>query len=618
MNLAMQHRGPDGEGYYGVGSKVGLAHLRLAIIDLDTGSQPMGNKSGTIQVVFNGEIYNFQEIKRELGSRGYEFQTKSDTEVLIHAYEEWGTEMLSRVNGMFAFAIYDIPNQKVFLARDRLGVKPIYYYFGKNVFVFASELGGLMASGLVPNQIDPASLDLYLHYQYIPSPYTIYQGVNKLSPAEFLVLDLSKEELTRKTYWEIDTKKTLEQTKTINQWREELDALLQDAVSIRLVSDVPFGAFLSGGTDSGLIVAMMAQKLGHPVKTFSIGLTGDENDELPYARRVASQFETDHEEFLVSPEGLTLIPNLSLHFGEPFADSSAIPTYYVSKMARSRVKMVLTGDGGDEMFAGYRRYSHLINAMEALFLESPPHFTRSRNLKSKIRALIHQTPFARVAKNIVFSANARRGQKTPSTWQSIYDADVSHFSLDERAILLGSSAHPSSDGYFADQISFPVSDHSVARAQYCDLKSYLPGDVLVKVDRMSMANSLEVRSPLLDYRIAELAFSMPISMKIKEPLPDGSRNKFILKELACQYLGRDYVYRSKQGFTIPISNWLREDQDHYLHDTLLSNTSPLYDYLNKNFVQTLADAHLNGSKDHGLKIWNLLMLDGWLRYAHKS
>lgn len=616
MNAAMRHRGPDGEGFWGADSEIGFAHLRLAIIDLVTGDQPMANEAGTIQLIFNGEIYNFLDVKAELERLGYKFRTKSDTEVLIHAYEEWGNDMLSKLNGMFAFALYDIHNHKLLLARDRLGVKPLYYYIGNDVLVFASEMSGMTASGLIPSEIDPVALDLYLHYQYIPSPYTIYQGVKKLSPSEFAELNLSTKQFTKKNYWDINTQIPPVQFRTMNAWMEELEALLQDAVKIRLISDVPFGAFLSGGVDSGLIVAMMAEKLNEPVKTFSIGLAGEENDELPYARMVAKRYGTQHEEFRVSPEGLTLIPKLSSHFGEPFADSSAIPTYYVSKIARSHVKMVLTGDGGDEIFAGYRRYSYLIKVMSNLFPDLPSDSARVQKWKMIARRVTGHIPgFAQFAKGFL----TVRGGKTNSVpWQAVYDASVSHFSLNERMELLGYESNLSHAEYFTSQYPFAAGDHFVGGAQYCDMKSYLPGDVLVKVDRMSMANSLEVRSPLLDYRIAELAFSMPTKMKISEFSPDGSKNKLLLKELASHYLGRDYVYRPKEGFIIPVSRWLREDRSGYLHDTLISNSSPVYDHLNKPTIQKMIQSHQNGSGEYGTKIWNLLMLDGWLRHAHKQ
>ncbi len=620
MNAAMSHRGPDGEGYWGVGSEIGFAHLRLAIIDLNTGDQPMSNAEGTLQIIFNGEIYNFQDIRSELESKGYRFRTKSDTEVLIHAYIEWGTGMLSKINGMFAIAIYDIPNRKLFIARDRLGVKPLYYYLGENAFVFASEMGGMSASGLVSNEIDLEALELYLHYQYIPSPYTIYKGVNKLSPAEFAELDLSTKQFSKKTYWKVDTQSPPDHTRTMDSWLEELDALLHDAVRIRLISDVPFGAFLSGGIDSGLVVAMMAGKLSEPVNTFSIGLADEEKDELPYARMVAEQYGTHHEEFKVSPEGLTLIPKLSAHFGEPFADSSAVPTYYVSKIARSRVKMVLTGDGGDEMFAGYRSYSYLLHSLMGGDIGTASDATKTRSWKTRARSFLRRFPhLERIARGLYSSMPPRPGRSsTPPAWQTVYDASMCHFSLDERESLLGRSTNLSPAEYFTNRYPFPASDGVVGSAQYCDVMSYLPGDILAKVDRMSMANSLEVRSPLLDYRIAELAFSMPTAMKIAEPLLDGSRNKFILKELACRYLTREYVYRPKEGFGIPVTRWLREDKSGYLHDTLVAGSSPVYNHLSKRVVQGMIAAHRDGTGDFGAKIWNMLMLDGWLRHVHNT
>lgn len=620
MNAAMCHRGPDGEGYWGAGGEVGFAHLRLAIIDLATGDQPMSNEEGTIQIIFNGEIYNFLDVKAELEGRGYRFRTRSDTEVLIHAYSEWGSGMLSRLNGMFAIALYDVPNRKLFLARDRLGVKPLYYHLGRNVFVFASEMGGMTASGLVPTEMDREALDLYLHYQYIPAPHTIYKGVNKLSPADFAELDLTTRQFTKKIYWKLDTQCQPDHSRSMESWLEELDALLHDAVRIRLISDVPFGAFLSGGIDSGLVVAMMAGKLDEPVKTFSIGLTGEDKDELPYARMVAERYKTHHEEFKVSPEGLTLIPKLSAHFGEPFADSSAVPTYYVSKMARERVKMVLTGDGGDEMFAGYRSYSHLLHALAGGNVIAQSDATQAQTWKTRARALLRRFPrMENLAKGFYNSLRANQGgSSAPLSWGTVYDASMSHFSLEERASLLGASATLSPPEYFTSRYTFPASDSIVGSAQYCDVMSYLPGDILAKVDRMSMANSLEVRSPLLDYRIAELAFSMPTAMKISEPLLDGSKNKFILKELACHYLGRDYVYRPKEGFGIPVSRWLREDKSGYLRDTLMESSSPVYDHLNKPFVKGMIAAHMDGYRDFGAKLWNMLMLDGWLRHVHNA
>jgi asparagine synthase (glutamine-hydrolysing) len=612
MNRAIAHRGPDGEGYW-IDGPVGLAHRRLAIIDLSTGEQPMFGEDGRVVTVFNGEIYNFQDLRARLENR-HKFKTQSDTEVLVQGWDEWGTGLLSHLNGMFAFAIYDRKTKKLLLARDRLGVKPLYYYRDKDVLAFASEMGALLASGLVPNEIDREALDLYLHYQYVPAPLTIYRGVRKLEPAQSMEVDASGASLLS-TYWDL-LRVAPDLSPSLPEWVDRLDSLLEDAVRIRLISDVPFGAFLSGGTDSGLVVAKMARRLQEPVRTFSIGIA-DGDDELPLAMEVAKRFGTRHEEFRVSPEGLTLIPRLCRHFGEPFADSSAVPTYYVSQIARSRVKMVLTGDGGDEMFAGYRTYSYLANTRpDGLPKAKPVPIDRPR--VSEIPRHLWQAT-RRVAAGLKRRMLRRppNGSNGTVPWFRAYDASMSHFTAGERAELLGNGGLSSED-YFVERFPFAEADSVVAAAQFCDLKSYLPGDILTKVDRMSMANSLEVRSPLLDYRIAELAFSMPTEMKLPNARLDGSTGKHVLKQLASRFLGERYVYRPKQGFGIPVSRWLREDRAHYLQDVLVGSASPIFDLVDRYVVRRLVAEHLAGTRDHSAKLWNLLMLDGWFRNVHRS
>ncbi len=618
----MKHRGPDGEGYW-VEENVGLAHVRLAIIDLMGGDQPMFNEDGSVVVVFNGEIYNFPDLRTTLQKYGHAFHTQSDTEVLVHAYEQWGRDMLSKLNGMFAFAVYDRKKRKLLLARDRLGVKPLYYYSGENVFVFASELNALAASGLVPRDIDWAAIELYCHYQYIPSPYSVYAGVKKLCPAEYLDFHVSEKRSKLGQYWDIQTSREPDGWKTWETYSEELDSLMQDCVRIRLRSDVPFGAFLSGGVDSGFVVALMAGKLEEPVKTFSIGLGDGEVDELPQAKKVAEKFHTAHEEFRVSPEGLTLIPKLCNHFGEPFADSSAVPTYYVSKIARSKVKMVLTGDGGDEMFGGYLGYSYLLKSQLESRRPVPIQNQFATNLYSRFRTLLRErlVGYPNLFRMGRFFTRpvCRSLNDVPMDmpWFQIYDDSMSHFRYEERKALFGKNIDLSGSDYFAGRFPFPAADSIVGRAQYCDVKTYLPGDILVKVDRMSMAHSLEVRSPLLDYRIAELAFSMPTRFKLPEPSLDGSKNKYILKELAARYLGREYVFKPKEGFGIPVGRWLREDKSNYLRDNLLL-ASPIYDFLDRTFVDRMVQAHLAGTGDYSAKLWNLLMLDGWYRNVHQN
>ncbi|MFM8395707.1 MAG: asparagine synthase (glutamine-hydrolyzing) [Acidobacteriota bacterium] len=615
MSGVMIHRGPDGDGLW-TDSRVGLAHLRLAIIDLSSGDQPMVDESGSLVVVFNGEIYNFQDLRAELSGRGRVFRTNSDTEVLLHGYHEWGRELVNRLNGMFAFAIYDRQQGRVFIARDRLGVKPLYYFQDRRHFAFASELGGLMASGLVPREIDQTALDLYLHYQYIPPPYTIYRQARKLEPGSWLEIDLNLGQTARSTYWDIQTTRHVDESRSFNDWIAELEDLVEDAVRIRLISDVPFGAFLSGGTDSGLIVAKMSALMTGPVRTFSIGLADQEKDELPYARQVAGRYQTEHHEFRVAHEGLLLIPELCRFFGEPFADSSAVPTFYVSKLAREKVKMVLTGDGGDEMFAGYRRYAHLLQQLAGgatadrfVSAHGGGRFGGWSNWRGMLRRVRH-------ADKEVGRWLARLAGRP--AWPGYFDHLMSHFSQQERRVLLGRRATLSDETFFTEAFPFAAADSVTMRAQYVDVKTYLPGDILVKVDRMSMANSLEVRSPLLDYRIAEMAFRMPTRFKLPEVELDGRRSKFILKELAARHLGADYVYRPKEGFEIPVDCWLREDRDGYLRDNLLAGSSPIYDHLDRQLIHRLVTEHREGRFDNGAKLWNLLMLDGWFRSVHRK
>jgi len=596
MASQMVHRGPDGQGIW-KDTHVGLAHRRLSIIDLKTGDQPLSNEDGSIWIVFNGEIYNFQDLRKDLELKGHLFKTSSDTEVLVHGYEEWGREMLDRLNGMFAFALWNIRDGKLLLARDRLGVKPLYYHLDGKGLVFGSELQVLRASHLLPLEIDRNSLELYLHYQYVPSPLSIYKNTFKLKPSHWLEIDSRRKATCSGKYWDLNTTREPDESRGLGDWLELFEKLLEDAVKIRLYSDVPFGAFLSGGTDSGLTVALMSKMLNQSVRTFSIGWEGGGEDELPWAAQVARKFNTSHEIFRVTPEGLEVIPKICPHFGEPFADSSAVPTYYVSKMARTRVKMVLSGDGGDEMFGGYLTY-------QALF--------RSKRFGAFVPGMVKK------AFRMIPSIGVGGWLKfVSSTWEERHDMLMSHFTLEERKRLLGNQGTFSELGHLA-RIYPSLWKDEILKAQYLDLKTYLPDDILVKVDRMSMANSLEVRSPFLDYRLAEAAFSMPTSMKIPNSSRDGRSGKFLLKELASNYLGRGYVYKPKRGFGIPIDQWLKEDREGYMADTLLSPSSPIYDYLDRALVHSLAREHRSGIRNHCAKLWNLLMLDSWLRYVHQK
>jgi len=596
MAAQMIHRGPDSQGIW-CDQHVGLIHRRLSIIDLKTGDQPISNEDGSVWVILNGEVYNFKELRKDLESKGHVFKTASDTEVLVHGYEQWGKDILLKLNGMFAFALWSSREAKLLLARDRLGVKPLYYHLSENLLIFASELEALMASHLLPFEINMDALELYLHFQYVPSPLTIYKNVYKLNPSEWLEVHLNQKKSNSGIYWNVDITREPDETKSFNDWIDLLEALIKDAVQLRLCSDVPFGAFLSGGTDSGLTVALMSEILSEPVNTFSIGIEGEEEDELPSAAQISKKFKTTHHEFKIRPEAFEIIPKICPHFGEPFADSSAIPTYYVSKIAASKVKMVLSGDGGDEVFGGYLTYHALLRSGKFDFLP-----------KGFLRQVGRLIPNQRLKGWCNFIS---------SSWKERHDMLMSHFKLEERKRLLGRSLRYSGPDYLAQRYPNQWKD-VILKTQYLDLKTYLPDDVLVKVDRMSMANSLEVRSPFLDYRIAETAFFMPTSIKIPHPSRDGLQGKFILKELASNYLGREYVYKPKKGFGIPIDRWLKEDRKGYIGDTLLSSSSPLYDYVDKSFATSITQEHRSGRFNHCAKLWNLLMLDGWLRYVHRK
>ncbi len=620
MSNAMRHRGPDDEGLW-VNKNVGVANRRLAIIDVETGRQPLTEDG--IVVVFNGEIYNFRELRAELKGAGHIFQTRSDTEVLLHGYQQWGTEMLHRLNGMFTFAIFDDRTKKLFLARDRIGVKPLYYYHNKNVFAFASDMPGLVASGWIPRDVDEEAMDLYFHYQYIPSPLSIYRNVRKLPPADYLLLDTVTGEARCAQYWALPIAQSPSRNQSLHDWVEELETLLLDCVRIRLVSDVPFGAFLSGGSDSGLVVAMMATFLENPVRTFTVGFRGsptlDVRDERLHARYIARRVGTEHREQCVTPEGLALIPTLCRYLGEPFADSSALPTFYVSKMASTEVKMVLTGDGGDELFGGYLTYPRVAGFSPATLLFH--HLARRFRPAEDQYVPGHQTIPTRWRRWLWRGERWwRHGlaavRHLVAPWYQRHDTLMSPFSKAERERLFAKKLPVSGSDWLLTRYRFPGADSVIASAQYCDFRAYLPDDVLVKVDRMSMAHSLEVRSPLLDYRIAELAFAMPTSVKIPDRDLAGTHGKRVLKALASKYLGAEHVYRPKQGFGVPVGNWLRDKFDEYLHETLLRGSSPIYRYIQRNVVEDIVRRHVAGLQDCSAKLWCLLMFDGWLRYVH--
>ncbi|MDH3592696.1 MAG: asparagine synthase (glutamine-hydrolyzing), partial [Planctomycetota bacterium] len=558
MTRTLVHRGPDEEGYFvnrsapagpdvplrglagddGKGH-VGLGHRRLSIIDLATGQQPLSNEDGRVWISFNGEIYNYAGLKDELEALGHTFRTNSDTETLVHAWEEWGESMATRLRGMFALAIWDERKQVLYLARDRLGMKPLYYAHSDGRFLFASEIKAILAAPGVSREIDPTALSDYLTLLYIPAPRSIFRAVAKLPAAHYAVVTADDVRITQ--YW--DLKFTPETSDAPGTLHERIVEKLRDAVSVRMMSEVPLGAFLSGGVDSSAVVGLMAGLAGGPVKTSSISFSVAEFDEVEYARLIAKKFQTDHSEYSVDPDALSILEKLSWHYDEPFADSSAVPTYYVSKTARRTVTVALSGDGGDENFAGYRRYG--ADAAEQRLRSLVPRPLRGM-VFGGLRALL--APFGKG------QAKLRNLARDPfeAYYQNIaaFDETAKHGIL-SHDVLQACSGHCTVD-YLRDLYDRCDSSDHLSKLLYLDIKSYLCEDILTKVDRASMAVSLEVRCPVIDHEFMELAAKIPAALKLK-----GGEKKWIFKKALEGLLPDEILYRPKMGFGVPLPQWLR-------------------------------------------------------------
>lgn len=592
------HRGPDDYGVH-IDSNVGIAMRRLSIIDPATGHQPIMNEDGSVAVVCNGEIYNFTELREDLEKKGHIFKTNSDVEVLVHLYEEHGEGCLDRLNGMFAFIIWDSRERTLFVARDRMGVKPLYYTFQKGRLVLASELKSILEVKDLNFSTSYRAVDMYLQYQFIPGPLTIFKEVKKLLPGHFIKYRGGSMSISR--YWDIsyDEKSEL----TDDEAASELYELLNDSVGKRLVSDVPFGAFLSGGIDSSAVVCSMSKILSQPVKTFSIGFEGSNNDELQYARKVARLYNTDHHEYIVKPPDVEeIIPKLVDSFDEPFADSSAIPTYVVSEMASRHVKMVLSGDGGDESFAGYRNYQYYsmveraqakpewLKQLAHLFSNSLPDMTTDGSYIRKFKRFVSQMKLT-----VPEQWMASRSQFSPWEKNDIYSQEF-------RDCVDGEEPFDQLGEYFNRSIGWDVVD----RFLFYDLKTYMVDDILVKVDRMSMANSIEVRSPFLDYRVAEFASRLRPGLKLKNLL-----SKYVLKMAFREELPKEILFRKKQGFSMPLDSWLKTDLVDYASGLLFNSDSRVRWYFSDKFVDSLIRDHVSGVKNNSGKIWMLVILELW-------
>ena len=594
----IRYRGPDAQNVY-VDEHVALGHCRLSIIDLSSGSQPMHTREGDLHVVFNGEIYNFPELRKELETAGHVFQTTSDTEIILLGYRQWGDAVVEKLYGMFAFVLWDSKQRRVIMARDRVGKKPLYYWQQGDHLVFASELKALLA--LIPNtpEIDPRALDCYLSFGYVPSPMSIYQGIHKLLPAHFLTSTGAGCSTDR--YWDLHFKEN--SSLTIESAIEEYESLLDQATRCRLMSEVPLGAFLSGGIDSSLVVAAMSEAMNKPVLTNTIGFSEDKFNELPLARMISNQLGTDHHEFTLEADVVDVLPRIAYHFDEPLADSSAVPTWYVCQMARRNVTVALSGDGGDESFAGYSfRYN--------------PHLTESR-IRNKIPMALRALVFGPLASVYPQSTRLPRYLRLKSYLENMATSDAEAFYQDliwlrrsDRQQLYSSAFISQLSGYepleeVYPKYSGPNGHDPLSRAQYTDINFYMTEDVLVKVDRMSMAHSLEVRAPLLDHRLLEFAATLPVEMKIKQ-----GQGKWLMRQVAKKRYPEKIINHPKQGFSIPAASWLRKELKEIAADKIF-NSTVIQNYLNQQQVQRLWNEHQSGKQDHNVLLWGLMMLGFW-------
>ena len=602
MASVLNHRGPDDHGIY-VDGPVGIGHQRLSIIDVSSaGHQPMSNEDGSIWIVFNGEIYNFEELRLELQGKGHVFASHTDTETIIHLYEEEDTDCLNRLRGMFAFAIWDGRKQRLFIARDRVGKKPLVYTVTDDAVIFASEIKALIQDPSVTAAVDCEALHHYLTYQYVPSPWTMFKGIRKLPPAHSLVVQQGN--ITTRQYWHLSYAQKLT-LPALDDYVDQFMAVFTEAVKIRLRSDVPLGAFLSGGIDSSATIAVMSQLTNRPIKTFSIGFDVSEYNETSFAAMVAKKFNTDHTEFIVNPDAISILPKLVWHYNEPFADSSAIPTYYVSKLTREHVTVALNGDGGDESFAGYERY---IADKLAGYYEKIPCLAREHIIKRSLSLIPHQekrSSFFRRLKRFV-NGISEKAERRYVRWICGFDNEMKN-DLYSAAFAEKIATIDSVDLIVNWYAKADASDF-LDKTLFVDIMSYLPDDLLVKVDIASMANSLEARSPFLDHKLMEFAAALPPHLKL-----NGIQSKYILKKAFSSVLPRSVLYRKKMGFGVPIDRWLRNELKELTYQILLEKRTVERGLFKEQAVRMLIDEHMLKRADNSYRIWALLFLELWYR-----
>jgi len=607
MATTIAHRGPDAEGFW-INGPVGLAHRRLSIIDLSGGDQPMSNEDGSVQVVFNGEIYNYQTLRQELEANGHVFRTCSDTEVLAHLYEQHGDRMVDRLRGMFAFAIWDHRNRCLFLARDRVGIKPLYVSVTSERVVFGSELKAVLAHGDVSKELSPEALDEYLHYGMVPGSRCIYRGVEKLLPGHSLTVTLRPWQLLRRHYWQLEWSE--DSSLSLQDWKTVLLDKLRETVRLHLVSDVPVGSFLSGGIDSSVVTGLASQALPVPLRTFSLGFQEARFNELPAAREIAAHFGTEHTDELVTPDAATLLPELARYYDEPFADSSAIPTYLVSRLAARHVKVVLSGDGGDEALGGYARYQH--DLKEASLRSLVPGFLRSSVLRAmaalwpKADWLPRPLRLKTLLTNLSLPADQAYAN-TLSLCRQPLRLRLLHPDL--RSAVSRSGARDIAVNGFRQA---PASD-PLAGMISADMATLLPDDYLVKVDRASMACGLEVRTPLLDHEFLELCAGIPSRWKIH----DGE-TKWLMRETAKSLLPVNILKRPKQGFEIPVDAWLRGPLQGLFQDLVLAPGASVSTLIDQSCARRLMARHRTGQGRHGSTLWSLLALAVWAERSQSS
>ena len=618
MNAAITHRGPDSDGFH-YDESVALAMRRLAIVDLSTGDQPMTNEEGTVWLVFNGEIFNFPDLRPKLEALGHEFQTNSDTEAIVHLYEEYGLNCVDHLRGQFAIAIWDSLKQRLLLARDRTGQKPLYYTFSAPVqwgeqfrlpengaFYFGSEINTLLEAP-IERRVNLKAIDHYLTLMYVPDPWTAFEGIYKLPPGHRMVLDFSeRRQATIERYWDLPFEPKWEGSP--RQLRQELRDEITAAVEMRLMSDVPLGAHLSGGIDSSIVVGLMARMMDQPVKTFSIGFPESRYDETRYAQDISQRFGTEHREFVMQADTMAILPEMVRHFGEPFADPAALPTWYLAEMTREHVTVALNGDGGDEAFAGYQRYFgdryvdiyRLIpgplrrHVLRPLIDRLPTQADRpmEQSYTAALRGLARGAEVSHAASKVRWSTHFQEDEK-----RRLYNPDM----------LAGVNGRSSAD-LLTESFYQAQARHRIDRTLYADLHHYLPGALLPKVDRMTMAHSLEARSPFLDHKVLELAARLPVSWKVR-----GQTTKWILRDLFRDLLPDDIITRNKSGFSVPLGPWFAGSLRGPALELLSGAESRLAQYFLQAPIQQLLDENHQGQQNHGKRIWTLLNLEMWLR-----